>query len=135
MTNNDLQRFFIGYDKVAEKLATIADQTTRQIQNYPPYNIKKVDENKYAIELALAGFTKQDIDIETVDGILVITASKATEDTSEYIWKGISNKAFTRQFTLADNAEVRNAKFENGLLTISLETVLPKQNKQKVEVK
>jgi molecular chaperone IbpA len=132
MINNDLERFFIGYDKVAEKLATIA---TKQIQNYPPYNIKKVDENKYAIELALAGFTKQDIDIETVDGILVITASKVAEDTSEYIWKGISNKAFTRQFTLADNAEVRNAKFENGLLTITLETVLPKQNKQKVEVK
>ena len=132
---NDLNRFFIGYDKVAEKLATIANQTTKQIQNSPPYNIKKVDGNKYAIELALVGFSRPDIDIETVDGVLVISASKAVEDASEYIWKGISNKAFTRQFTLADNTEVKGAKFENGLLTISLETVLPKQNKQKVELK
>lgn len=130
---NDLNRFFIGYDKVAEKLAAIAAQTTQN--NYPPYNIKKVDENKYVIELALAGFSRQDIDIETVDGVLVISASKATEDASEYIWKGISNKAFTRQFTLADTTEVKGAKFENGLLTIALETVVPKQNKQKVELK
>lgn len=132
---SDLNRFFIGYDKVAEKLAAIADQTTKQVQNYPPYNIKKVDVNKYAIELALAGFDRKDIDIETVDGVLVISASKAAEDTSEYIWKGISNKAFTRKFTLADNAEVKGARLENGLLTIALETVQPKQNKQKVELK
>jgi molecular chaperone IbpA len=133
MMNNDLTRIFVGYDKVAAKLAALAE-TTKQIQNYPPFNIKKVDENKYALELAIAGFSRQDIDIELVDGTLVISA-QAIEDTSEYVWKGISNKAFTRQFTLADNTEVKEAKFANGLLTIILESVSPKQNKQKVDIK
>ena len=133
MINNDLTRFFVGYDKVAAKLAALAE-TTKQIQNYPPFNIKKVDENKYVLELAIAGFSRQDIDIEVVDGTLVISA-QSIEDTSEYVWKGISNKAFTRHFTLEDNTEVKEAKVTNGLLTIALERVVPKQNKQKVEIK
>lgn len=133
---NDFGRFFIGYDKVAEKLANIADQSAKLVQNYPPFNIKKVSDNKYAIELAVAGFGKQDIDIEMVDGKLVIsgkTESKEDEDT--FLWKGISNKAFTRQFTLADNVEIREAELLNGMLRVWLEMLTPETNKRTIEIK
>lgn len=135
-TFKDLDRFFIGYDKVAEKLAGIADQSTKLIQNYPPFNIRKVTENKYAIELALAGFSKQDIEVELVDSKLVISGkveSKEPEDS--FIWKGVSNKAFTRQFTLADNIEIQSAEFVNGMLKIWLETFTPESSKKKIDIK
>jgi molecular chaperone IbpA len=135
-TNNDFGRFFIGYDKVAEKLANIADQSAKLIQNYPPFNIKKVNENKYAIEVALAGFSKQDIEVEMVDGKLVITGKVETKDTEDnYIFKGISNKAFTRQFTLADTVQIDNAEFINGMLKIWLQIIAPEQKKKKIEIK
>ena len=134
--NNDLGRFFVGYDKVLDKLATIADQSAKLIQNYPPFNIKKVDQNKYAIEIALAGFSKQDVQIELDGAKLVITGnveSKNAEDT--FIFKGISNKAFTREFTLADNVEIQGAEFVNGMLKIWLDTLTPQQNKKKIDIK
>ena len=133
MFNNDFSRYFIEYDKVAEKLATIAEQSAKMVQNYPPFNIKKVNENEYAIELALAGFNKKDIDIEIVDSKLIITG-KAESSDSEYVWKGISTKAFTRQFTLADNTEVASAAFNDGLLVIKLEITTPEKNTRKVKV-
>ena len=134
--NNDLGRFFVGYDKVLDKLATIADQSAKLIQNYPPFNIKKVDQNKYAIEIALAGFSKQDVQIELDGSKLVITGnveSKDTEDT--FIFKGISNKAFTREFTLADNVEIQGAEFINGMLKIWLDTLEPATKKKKIDIK
>lgn len=136
MLNNDFARFFVGYDKVAEKLAGIADQSAKLIQNYPPFNIRKVNENKYVIELALAGFSKQDIEVELVDSKLVITGkveSKESEDS--FIWKGVSNKAFTRQFALADNIEIQSAEFINGMLKIWLETFTPESSKRKIDIK
>lgn len=136
LTNNDFGRFFIGYDKVAEKLAGIADQSAKLIQNYPPFNIKKVNENKYAIELAVAGFSKQDIEIELVDSKLVIKGSVESKDSDDtFLFKGISNKAFTRQFALADNVEIENAELINGMLKIWLETITPEPSKKKIEIK
>lgn len=135
-TFKDLDRFFVGYDRVAEKLANIADQSAKLVQNYPPFNIKKVDENKYAIEIALAGFSKQDIEVELVDGKLIVTGNiESKESDDAFIWKGISNKAFTRQFTLADNIEIQSAEFINGMLKIWLETLVPESSKKKIEIK
>lgn len=134
--NNELTRFFVGYDKVVEKLSSIAQSANLVQQNYPPFNIRKIDENKYAIELALAGFTKQDIEIDLVDSKLVITGSIESKDAEDsFVWKGISNKSFTRQFTLADNAEIQNAELVNGMLKIWLETIAPKTSKKKIEIK
>jgi HSP20 family molecular chaperone IbpA len=136
MMNNDFARFFVGYDKVLDKLTNIADQSARLIQNYPPFNLKKVDENKYAIEIALAGFSKEDVQIEIDGSKLVITGnveSKDAEDT--FVFKGISNKPFTREFTLADNVEVQGAEFINGMLIIALTTITPQSNKKKINIK
>lgn len=134
--NNDFARFFVGYDKVAEKLAGIAEQSAKLIQNYPPFNIKKISDNKYAIEVAVAGFTKQDIEIELDGGKLIITGNvEAKDETEQFVFKGISNKAFTRQFTLADNVEIEGAELINGMLKIWLETITPETSKKKIDIK
>jgi molecular chaperone IbpB len=136
MNNNDFARFFVGYDKVVEKLTNIADQSAKLIQNYPPFNIKKVDENKYAIEIALAGFSKQDVQIELDGAKLVITGNVESKTAEEnYVFKGISNKPFTREFTLADNVEIQGAEFINGMLKIWLDTLTPQQNKKKIDIR
>lgn len=134
--NNDFARFFVGYDKVVEKLTNIADQSARLVQNYPPFNLRKIDENKYAIEVALAGFSRQDIQIELDGAKLVITGNVEAKSTEEdYVFKGISNKPFTREFTLADNVEIQGAEFINGMLKIWLDTLTPQQNKKKIDIK
>lgn len=137
--NNEFTRFFVGYDKVAEKLAQIADQSVKLAQNYPPFNIKKVDENKYAIELAVAGFGIQDIDIELQDSKLVIKSSSdytSSKEDSNYLYKGISTKPFSRQFTLADNIEIEGAELMNGVLRVWLEALAPEETKPtKIKIK
>ena len=136
MNNNDFARFFVGYDKIAEKLVGIVEQSANLTQNYPPFNIKKITENKYTIEVALAGFTKQDIEIELEGGKLIIKGNLESKETNEqFVFKGISNKAFTRQFTLADNVEIEGAELINGMLKIWLETLSPQTKKKKIDIK
>jgi molecular chaperone IbpA len=101
-----------------------------KIPTYPPYNIKKVDENKYVIEMAVAGFGKQDLELELQDGTLTIKGNVSSED-ADYIYKGIAERAFTRQFTLADTVEVKNADLINGMLKIWLERFIPEEKKPK----
>lgn len=136
---NDFARFFVGYDKVAEKLSQIADQSVKFAQNYPPFNIKKVNDSKYSIEMALAGFGIQDIDIELHDGKLVIRSNSEYEnskDDSVYLYRGISGKPFNRQFTLADNIEIEGAELINGILKIWLEAITPETSKPtKINIK
>ena len=142
----DFDRFFVGFDKVAEKMATIADQTATLATKYPPYNIKKIDENRYTIEMAVAGFAKQDIEIELADSKLVIkgnvkSGEPAEKDSKceftwpEILYQGLAMRPFTRQFTLADNVEVRNAELLNGILKIILEAIIPEHKKpKKIEI-
>lgn len=136
MTNTDFGRFFIGYDKVADKLAALAEQSAKLVQNYPPFNIKKISENKYTIEVAVAGFTQQDIEIELEGSKLTVKGkAESKESDDQFLFKGISDKAFTRQFTLADNIEIENAELINGLLKIWLETLTPETSKKKIHIK
>ena len=99
--------------------------------NYPFYNIKKESDNKYVIEMALAGFAKEDIDVHQTDEILTIEASEHVqkEQKEEYISKGISKKWFKKQFQLADTVEVKKVKLENGMLYIHLENNRPSKEK------
>lgn len=119
----------VGFDHLASKLSALSDSITK----YPPYNIKKVDDNHYVIELAVAGFAKQDIDIEIHDGTLAIKGKVESlqEDDKDYIFKGIANRSFDRTFTLADNVEVKNAEMFNGLLRVWLEHIIPEHKKPK----
>jgi molecular chaperone IbpA len=98
---------------------------------YPPYNIKKVDENRYVIELAVAGFGKADIDIELQEGKLSILGKCDSAESTEYLYKGIAERGFKREFTLADNVEVKSSSLANGMLKIWLEAFIPEEKKPK----
>lgn len=128
----DIDKFFVGFDDQFNKMAKLHDEVTKNIPNYPPYNIKKVDDNKYTIELAVAGFAKQDIELEFADNKLIVTG-KATDDSDSdtFLWKGIANRAFTRTFVLDDQVEIQNAEMLNGMLKIFLERIIPEHKKPK----
>jgi molecular chaperone IbpA len=138
----DLDRFFVGFDKVAEKMATVADETAKLAAKYPPYNLKKIDDNKYTIEIAVAGFGKQDLEIEIIDDKLIIKGNvrngeEAEQDSKgEWTWpqvlyQGLAMRPFTRTFSLADNVEIRGASLINGILKIALEAIIPEHKKPK----
>jgi molecular chaperone IbpA len=121
----------IGFDSVFKRLHDLAEGLPK-IPTYPPYNIKKVDENKYIIEMAVAGFGKQDLELEMQDGVLTIKGQTTTgTENDEYIFKGIADRSFTRKFTLADTVEVKNADLINGMLKIWLERFIPEEKKAK----
>jgi molecular chaperone IbpA len=130
-------RFFIGSDLLLKQFADLANTAAKTTANYPPYNIKKVDDNKYVIEMAVAGFAKQDIELEMVDGTLKIKGNIESLDDKEknYLHKGISDKAFTRSFSLADNVEIKGADLFNGMLKVWLEAIIPEHKKpKKIEI-
>lgn len=128
----DLDRFFVGFDKVAEKVANIADQSVKLATNYPPYNIKKIDDNKYIIEMAVAGFGKNELEIEIADDKLIVKGNH-TDDGSgpQYLYQGLAMRPFTRTFNLADNVEIQGASLFNGILKIALEAIIPEHKKPK----
>lgn len=132
----DFDRFFVGFDKVAEKMASVADQTAKLASNYPPYNIKKIDENKYTIEMAVAGFGKQDLEIEIADDKLIIKGNHEEERTGpQFLYQGLAMRPFTRTFSLADNVEIQGASLFNGILKIALEAIIPEHKKpKKIEI-
>jgi len=131
----DFDKFFVGFDDTYNRLAKIHDDITQNIPNYPPYNIKKVDDNKYVIELAVAGFAKQDIEILIEDNKLIVKGN-AANDTDNFIFKGIANRAFTRTFALDDQIEIKDAALFNGMLKIALDRIIPEHKKpRKIEVK
>ena len=121
----------IGFEPILKKLAELSDSLPK-IPTYPPYNIRQTGENTYVIEIAVAGFGKQDLELELEDGKLTIKGNVHTNDTDEnYIFKGIADRAFTRQFTLADAVEIKNADLINGMLKIWLERFIPEDKKPK----
>lgn len=120
----------IGFEPIIKRLSEIAE-TFPKVPTYPPYNIKKTGENTYVIELAVAGFGKQDLELEMQDGVLTIKGNVKSDEATEYLFKGIAERAFTRQFTLADTVEVKNADLINGMLKIWLERFIPEEKKPK----
>lgn len=134
---NKWSKHFIGLDRTIENIYKSAEHITKTMNSYPPYNLKKVDENKYVLEMAVAGFGKQDLEITLEDDKLVIngnsTLDALTADgvNQSFLHKGISDRAFTRTFTVADNFEIKNAEMINGLLKIWFEHIIPEHKKPK----
>lgn len=132
----DLSKNAIGFDQVFKKLNEITENLPK-IPTYPPYNIRKVEENKYVIEIAVAGFGSQDIELELQDGTLIVKGNinASTFPASEYLFKGIADRAFTRKFSLADTVIVKDADLVNGMLKIALERLIPEDKKtQKIKI-
>lgn len=124
----------VGFEPILKRLAEMTEHMPK-IPTYPPYNIKKVDENKYVIEMAVAGFGRQDLELELKEDVLTVTGRTGTDEATEYLYKGIADRAFTRQFTLADTVIVKNADLINGMLKIWLERFIPEEKKpKKIEI-
>ena len=135
---NHMTPYAVGFDRTFDRLF---DYVTHQAEStgYPPYNIQKTEDYKFEIEMALAGFDKKDIEIEVAEGVLTVKSlkDKDTGATDDYtLYKGISQRNFTRKFTLADDIVVKGADLKNGMLTINLERIVPEEKKpQLIEVK
>jgi len=99
---------------------------------YPPYNISQVEDNVYLIEIALAGVKREDISLQEDQGTLTVSYTPAEKDENwNWLYKGIASRSFTQRFSLADNVKVKSAKMVNGLLTITLERLIPESKKPK----
>ena len=132
---NQLTPYAVGYDRVFDQLQKYV-QNNVQSSGFPPYNIQKGGDYNYTIELALAGFSKDDIEVEVADGTLSVRSDKKSEPDDYSIHRGISYRRFDRKFTLADDIVVTGASLENGLLRIELERVIPEEKKPRlIEVK
>lgn len=125
--------FSIGFDKVFEQFKDLQTQATKAV-TYPPYNIRKTGANTYVIEMAVAGFGRQDIDITLEDNTLKISGNTVADTGKTYLFKGIAERPFSRAFTLADTVEIKNAELVNGMLRIFLDNMLPEKKSRKVDI-
>ena len=136
-TPQDLQKmmgFSVGFDSIFDRFF---DMDLTRDSGYPPYNIRKINEAQYVIEIALAGFSKDDIEVEVTEGSLTIRSKKLDEkeeDTSEdsYVHKGIAKRSFLRCWTLSDDIFVKGADLKDGMLVINLEKVIPEEKKPRL---
>ena len=123
------RRNTIGFDRLFDMLENSA--TAQSGENYPPFDLVKVDENSYRIDLAVAGFKADEIDITAQQNQLVVTGKKADENGSDYVHRGIATRSFERRFGLADHIKVTDADLKDGLLSISLVREIPEAMKPK----
>ena len=134
---NQLTPYAVGYDRMLEHLNNYVSNNATST-GFPPYNISKGGDYNYVIEMALAGFSKKDIEIEVADGTLTIRSTKenADKDDQGMAYQGIAYRKFERKFTVADDIVVNGGKLENGMLMIDLERVVPEEKKPRlIEVK
>tara|TARA_Y100000114_G_scaffold146244_1_gene156717 strand:- start:20 stop:439 length:420 start_codon:yes stop_codon:yes gene_type:complete len=122
------KNFSIGFDRMFDSLNEVSQINT---SNFPPYNIRKIKDGKYQIEMALAGFSKKDINCELQDGVLTISAKKEDKDNDTLIHQGIASRSVVRKFTLSEYIKVEGADFIDGVLKVKLFEELPEEKKIK----
>jgi molecular chaperone IbpA len=133
--NPNLDPFSIGFDRINSMMSELQRQTMKAV-TYPPYNIRKTGENTYVIEMAVAGFAKQDIEITLEENTLKVSGNvKSDADEKNYIFKGIAERPFARNFALADTVEIKNAELINGMLRIWLDNIVPQKKTRKVDIR
>lgn len=140
MTSLSLTPLFrqsIGFDRFSDLFDTVLRTGEESVNNYPPYNIEKLGENDYRITMAVAGFSRQDLDIISQANLLVVRGKMVEQDKEvDYLYKGIANRAFERKFSLADHVKVTGASLEQGLLKIDLVREIPEAQKPRtIEIK
>jgi molecular chaperone IbpA len=119
--------FFLGFGDQFVRWETNKKTTS----SFPPYNVKQIDEDNYAIELAVAGYTREDLDIKVEKDTLTIKSDKDNDDKSDFLHRGIAGRNFTQHFTLGEYMNVKSASLENGMLIIKIERELPEEAKPK----
>jgi molecular chaperone IbpA len=136
---NQLRPVTVGFDNVFDHFERMFNDDFFNVPtvNYPPYNIVKTGANTYNVEVALAGFSRDDVSVEFAEGILTIKSKDRTESEkqdadSDIIHKGISKRYFSKSFTVSDDVEIKGAELKDGLLTVSLERIVPESKKARV---
>jgi len=129
--------FTVGFDSIFDRLVGALDHTnpnpTKNSQGYPPYNIRKDGDTKYFIEMAVAGFSEEDLEVELKEGILSVQSKPLNEeDEATYVHRGIAKRTFERNFTLSDDVIVKGCGLINGMLTVELERVIPEEKKSRL---
>ncbi|RAK56846.1 Hsp20 family protein [Phenylobacterium deserti] len=129
-----LYRSVVGFDRLASLLEAASTETSQA--GYPPYNIERVDENSYRIEIAVAGFRPEELNVEVKENLLTVQGRKAANDeTRRYLHRGLAERNFERRFQLADYVVVTDANLADGLLSISLKRELPEALKpRRIEI-
>tara|TARA_B100001250_G_C19708492_1_gene748043 strand:- start:474 stop:953 length:480 start_codon:yes stop_codon:yes gene_type:complete len=133
---NSLRPFSVGFDSIFDEFDRMLESSERYSSNYPPYNIHKINDTDYKIEIALAGYSKDDIELELKDNTLTVR-NKAKEKIindgeNGVIHKGIASRHFERSFTLSEDIKLKNAELKNGLLNIDLHRVIPEEKKSRL---
>jgi len=125
-----LYRTIVGFDRLANLID--AAGKAEPGAGYPPYNIEQLGEHEYQIELAVAGFAEDELDVEVKDSVLTISGKRHVDDDAAertFLHRGIAERGFERRFHLADHVKVREAKLENGMLSVHLEREIPEEKK------
>ena len=134
---NNLRPITVGFDDMFDHFEHMMDDGFfRTGANFPPYNIVKTGENTYDVELALAGFSKKDIEVEYKENMLTVKSKKQdkqeeTDEDGNVIHRGISKRMFSKSFTIANDVEVKGAELKDGLLKVSMERIIPEHKKAK----
>ena len=128
---NQLTPYAVGFDRVFDQLNRYVDNNATST-GFPPYNIRKEGDYNYVIEMALAGFGKDDIEVEVADGTLSVRSVKENSEDDSTVYRGISYRKFERKFTMADDIVVNGASLENGMLKLELERVVPEEKKPRL---
>jgi molecular chaperone IbpA len=121
--------FFIGFNRDLERMNSVHQIAARQ--TYPPYDVLKLDEDTFQVSIAVAGFTKDDINVSVNNGALIVTGEIQEVTDGEYLHKGIASRKFTRTFALGEYMEVTGAKIEDGMLHINVDRIVPEEKKPK----
>jgi molecular chaperone IbpA len=136
---NQLRPVTVGFDNVFDHFERMFNDDFFNVPtvNYPPYNIVKTGANEYNVEVALAGFSRDDVSVEFAEGILTIKSKDRTESNKKdedgnIIHKGISKRYFSKSFTVSDDVEIKGAELKDGLLTVSMERIVPESKKARV---
>ena len=130
----DISPFAVGFDRTFDTLELLASSRAKET-NYPPYNIRKISEDQYAIELAVAGFEDKDIDIELVEETLTIKGNRPKEASDGLLHQGLAARDFVKKFVLSDDMEIKGAALSNGMLYVGLERIIPDEKKpQKIKL-
>ena len=124
----DISPFTIGFDRTFDTLALLAN-SKQQTSDYPPYNIRKLSEDKYTIELAVAGFEESEIDIEAAGENLTIKGSKDQDASEGLVHQGLAARNFNKTFVLSDDMVIKGAALSNGMLYIGIERIIPEDKK------
>ena len=131
----DIERalgFSIGFDSMFDRLLGDSTQHVTNSQGFPPYNIRKDGDTKYFIEMAVAGLSEEDLEVELKESVLQIRSKQSTEDEANYVHRGIAKRTFERVFTLSDDIVVKGCDLTNGMLTVELEKIIPEEKRSRL---